>query len=245
MSAMKTIANAKPLPTPSFDDRETEDDGLVVFREIAQGVAHSANGVTPKKMDGVTPNRKKKKKSKPDPRGYRWQLKFWLDSNKVDQLDLGRWIHELKLTKQFAPTVRKALALYRDLMAGEFTMLYQLFPDTKPVSPPISPEKIKEMEQEITSLRKDVDMLTGIIIKIKISETVDPSVKMSSGAGNVAPIKMLTNNGVNKAPAPPVDDDDDSDLLVIRKDESAGQRSAENFIRSAFALNGLTYDEKQ
>jgi len=68
-----------------------------------------------------------------------------------------------------------------------------------------------------------------------------------------APIKMLTHNGNGPKPlqastkkvAAPMFEDEDDDLLVIRKDQNAGHQSAINFIKSAFALNGMTYDEPQ
>lgn len=211
---MKMIANAKPIPAPSFDD----DDDLFEFTRLATDVAYNANGAMPIKDVGVTPKRRKKKKAKPDPRGFRWQVRVWLDANKPDQLDLGKWIHELKLKRTFAPILRNALSLYRELMEGQVDMLYQLFPDVKPAPPIITPEKIKEMEKEIGNLRIQVD----ILIKQQSPNAVDYTVKMAG-------------QGLHKV-APPIAADDDE--LVIRKDESSGERAAQNFLKSAFALQG-------
>lgn len=214
---IKNIPNVKPLPPPSFDD----DDALLEFSRLASDVAHSASGAMPTKTTGVTPKRKTKKKTKRDPRGFRWQVRVWLDAAKPEQLDLGKWIHELKLKRTFAPILRNALSLYRELMIGEVDMLYQLFPDIKP-PPPVPPQEIDKMKKKIESLEDQVELLKGILIKQSGPGAVDMGVKMA-GQG-VKPI------------ASPVADDDDA--LVIRKDESSGERAAQNFLKSAFALQG-------
>lgn len=186
----KNIPNREKAPSPTG----SHGGDLREFAALAADVALCANGVTPKKSTGITPTRKGQKKSKSDPRGYRWQLKFWLDSAKEEQLALGRWIHELKLTKQFAPTVRKALALYRELMAGKYNMLYEEFPETKP-APPVSPERIREMEEELKKLRKEHDILEGqvaileqVIISTRLPAALE-AVKMADRAGEGAPVR--------------------------------------------------------
>lgn len=211
---IKQIAGARAAPSPITED----DSSLLVFRQIAESVTddrHNANGIAQKAL----------RQPKPDPRGFRWQVRFWLDGDKLDQLDLGKWIHSLKCSQKFAPTVRNALTLYRELMAGETTMLYQMFPDIKPKPAPLpmpSPV-IEEMQKKIDSLQDQVDLLKGILIKQSGPGAVDMSVKMSHVA--------------------PVGDAEDIEL-VIRKDETSGQRSAENFLKSAFALNGMVYEKQ-
>lgn len=63
-------------------------------------------------------------------------------------------------------------------------MLYHLFPDLKPTPPPVPPEKIKEMEQEINKLRIEVDILQQVIVGLKLPTEIDNAVKMADGVGD-------------------------------------------------------------
>lgn len=216
---MKVITTQQ-FPSPVDDD----EDGLLEFSRLAADVAHSANGVMPKKVGGITPTRKKKK-SKRDPRGVRRQIQFWLDQDNPKHFFLYDWILELKAIHQFAPVVRTALAIYQELLAGETTMLYELFPKFKPapLPPPMPSPEIEKMQKKIESLEDQVELLKGILIKQSGPGAVDMGVKMAG-------------QGLHKV-APPIAADDD-DTLVIRKDESSGERAAQNFLKSAFALQG-------
>lgn len=195
----------KRLTTAQFDSPTIEDDDdLSKILDIPAPSKHNANGVTPTR---------KKRTPKPDPRGYRWQLKFWLDSDKPDQLSLGKWLHEQKRARKFAPILRNALALYRELSEGKTDLLYELFPHLKPTPPPADDE-----------LRKRLALLEQVVISQRSPGNQDTGVR------------MLTNNG-HKATAPaPADDNEDT--LVVTKDKDAGAKSAMNFIASAFALQG-------
>lgn len=204
---MKQIV-APQFDSPTIDD---SDDLGTIGNTAAKNGYHAI---------GVTPNRKKAKAQKADPRGFRWQVRVWLDANKPDQLSLGKWIHEQKRMRKFAPILRNALALYRELMEGKTDLLYELFPHLKPTPPPADDE-----------LRKRLALLEQVVISQRSPGNQDNG------------IKMLTNNSVPKnghkatAPAPA---DDNSDTLVVTKDKDAGSRSAQNFINSAFALQGIT-----
>jgi hypothetical protein len=199
----------KQLTTVKFDSPTIEDDDdLGTTIPIAKSKSHNAIGVTPTR---------KKRKPKRDPRGYRWQLKFWLDSDKPDQLSLGKWLHEQKRARKFAPLVRNALALYRELLDGKTDLLYELFPHLKPAAPPPVDEE----------MRKRLALLERVVLT-----------QNSTGAPSNT-IKMLTANGPKAVAIATVHDDED-DKLVAVKDKNAGAKSAQNFIQSAFALQGIT-----
>lgn len=203
---MKALTN-QTFDNPTFDD-------LAEIAAIPAPVKHHANS-EPVKKSGVTPNRKKAKEQKADPRGFRWQVRVWLDANKPDQLSLGKWIHEQKRARKFAPILRNALALYRELMDGNTVLLYELFPDLKPQPTPPAPDN--------DDLKRRVEFLEQLVLS-----------QRSPGASN-GNVKMLTANG-QRATAPTVDNED---TLVVTKDVNAGAKSALNFIASAFALQGL------
>ena len=193
-------------------NRTAAKDGLEDIRAIAEPVWHSTNGVMPTKTAGVTPKRKSKREVKPDTRGFRWQVRTWLDANKPDQLDLGRWIHELKCQRTFAPILRNALILYRELMIGEVDMLYQLFPDIKP-PPPVPPAKIEDMQKKIDSLQDQVDLLKGILIKQSGPGAVDMGVKMADDTPAIRTPRVLSKPPIVVA-APVVREVDTSEAFL-------------------------------
>ena len=165
---MKTIANAQPLPSPTF----TDADGLEDIRAIAQDVAYNGNDVM------TLPLCQEKKRRAP-----RRQYRFWLEGDKPIQCDLAWWIEELKDCRRFAPVIRDALLLYREFMRGEVAMLYELFPKLNPPPPPVQPKEVDELKQRITILENEVDLLRGILINQKLPTAIDTAVKMSSGNG--------------------------------------------------------------
>lgn len=58
----------------------------------------------------------------------RVKFEFWLDANKDDQARLGDRLWRLKSKRKFAPTLRKAVRLFFDLLDGQTNVLRQLFP---------------------------------------------------------------------------------------------------------------------
>lgn len=190
---------------------------------------------------------------------YRLKFSFWLNILNTDEKIVSEQIELLKNNRSFASVcrdgimlvselrqgssgllvkmfdwLRAPLELYQSLIDGDTTMLFEQFPHTAPQPPSPSPEN-EELKKRVAILEGQVEILQQVIISQRLPTAIDNAVKMSS-AQQPGP-KMLTNN--NAAPPPIVDDDDD---LVIRKDESSGARAAENFIKSAFALNGMTYE---
>jgi hypothetical protein len=60
---------------------------------------------------------------------YRVQMRFWLDAHNETDRAIGQWLERLKKQRQYAPTLRNALRLYRDLSRGRLDVLYELFPE--------------------------------------------------------------------------------------------------------------------
>ena len=58
----------------------------------------------------------------------RYMFRFFLNINKPDQLKLAERLESLRLARQFAPTLRNALKLFFDLLAGNTTELRRQFP---------------------------------------------------------------------------------------------------------------------
>lgn len=159
--------------------RQRTKNDLQEFSQLAEAVAYNANGAMPAKSVGVTPKRKKSKAPKPDPRGFRWQVRAWLDANKPDQLDLGRWIHDLKCKRTFAPILRNALSLYRELMEGQTAMLYELFPKLNPPTPKPDAEN-EELKKRVAVLEGQVKILEQVIVGLKLPTEIDNAVKMAA-----------------------------------------------------------------
>lgn len=143
----------------------------------------------------------------------RVRFSFWLEMDKVEHIVLGNWIDDLKRSRQFAPIIRTALSLFRELKLGDTAMLYELFPDIKP-TPPVpsmpSPEN-EELKKRISILEGQVEILNQVIVGLKLPTAIDNAVKMSSGAGERTPRQTFT-------PRPPVVD---APLVMTEADTSS------------------------
>lgn len=221
---MKLIPNAQSAPSPI----EWDDDVLEVKPSLKTRVSASKVGTCAKR--GVSALSKR----------YRLRFSFWLDMLKSDEVMVADQIELLKNSRLFSATVRDGIMLMCDLRQGSTDLLTRLFPIlTEPLALwnelqncradmllrmfPWLKEAIAPPAADTTAMQKQIDMLYDLI-------------KAKAPAGEGAPIKMLTNN---KATPPPPDDDDDA--LTAVRDESAGAKSASNFLKSAFALNGMEY----
>lgn len=199
---MRNIPNYQTAPSPTYDD-----DDLLVFAAIGQDVvSHNAN------LRGIGNMPTSRRCKKPDPRGYRKQFSFWLSCGYEWQRDLGEWLMDLKHRRQFAATVRNALALYRSLQEGRADLLLEWFPWIR--------DCFTQPPSDVDDLKREIELLKRLMLQ-----------QPPAGQGGPKPLATIA--------APPPDDDD---ALVVTVDQDAGARSAENFIKSAFALNGMTFD---
>jgi len=81
-------------------------------------------------------------------------VKFWLDTDKPEQLKLYTEIKSLMESRLFAPTLRDALILYLSLKTGDTSVLFELFPllrahlnGARPIPPDVSPVETPSLEQ--------------------------------------------------------------------------------------------------
>ena len=140
-------------------------------------------------------------------------LRFFLDKGKEDEQDLIEEVNSLKQERQFAPTVRDGLRLMRDLRAGRFDALFDLF-DWIP----------QWIEAEVE--RRINERMTTTDARLAALEAQIASLKATPAGGPKA----------MSVPAVPLPEEDDTALLSVRKTASDGAASANNFLMSAFRL---------
>jgi hypothetical protein len=179
--------------------------------------------------------RKSQKQRKPEPRKM---FKFWLRLDRAEDLKLIEYIEYLVSKRQFVTEIRTALRLLWSLRQGNLWVLFELFPWVRAefmeyvqsLQPPKSPAEL--------DLQRQLARLEQLLLQQGNTPIDKPG-----------PTKLLTPNGprplqAKQAVAAPSFDDDE-DVLVARKNKNAGSQSALNFIKSAFALNGMKFDEPQ
>jgi hypothetical protein len=169
---------------------------------------------------------------------YRLRFTFWLDLLKHDEEQLADQIELLKNERSFVSTIRDGIRLISDLRQGSLIVLFELFPWVRAefmayvqsLQPPKPPAEL--------DLQRQLERLEQLLLQQGNTPIDQPT-----------QVKLLINNGpkslqIKKPVAPPTLDDDD-DVLVAVKNKSAGNQSAVNFIKSAFALNGMSFDESK
>jgi hypothetical protein len=158
---------------------------------------------------------------KPDSRA-RIMLRFFLDQGKADECDLIQEVATLKKERQFAPTIRDGLRLMRDLRAGRFDALFDLF-DWIPAWIDT------EVERRINERMQDTNnRLARLEAQIALLGAPQPPI----GQGAISQPGPKPMN-IPSIPGP-VDDDDDV-IVPIKKAKSDG-KSAQNFLDAAFGL---------
>ncbi len=171
---------------------------------------------------------------------FRLRFTFWLDLLKPDEGQLADQIELLKNDRSFAGTIRDGIRLICDLRQGKLDVLFELFPWVRAEFM----EYIQSLQPQKSPAELDIQQQLERLEQLMLKQGNTP-------IDTPMPVKMLTNNGgggpkplqMTKSITAPAFDDDDDDLLVIRKDRNAGNQAAINFIKSAFALNGMVYDE--
>ena len=203
--------------------------------------------------NGVTPHKKDKR--------WRGQFRFWLDANKPDQFSIGQYLMALKSERKFAPTIRDAIRLIRDLRAGNTAVLCELFPwipaAFAPPQPTAGDEFAEIIADQQAALLAKIDALAAPAIPAEpppqarsphnppiippesvASPGIAPSVTPTAVLSVAPPVPRVSGplpmKGANTAIPGPVFDDDGSDALVIkRRTDTDANR---NFLASVNAL---------
>ena len=164
---------------------------------------------------------------------YRLMYRFWLDVTKPNEESIADQIELLKNERSFTATIRDGIRLICDLKDGKTDVLCELFPQFKTM---LTLAPVTDGEG---GLKDDIARLERLILEqnsqvnstghAPVAAAPKPTLKPIGQGG----IRQLTTMPVT---APNFNDDDDSDLLVVKKDETAGKRATQNFINAMMAL---------
>lgn len=161
---MQTTANAKTT--------SDHTSGLIEFAQLAQAVTSSVKKQSVTSVKSVT-----------KPRAKRKRFSFWLEMDKVGQVDLKEWFAELKRRREFAPVIRLAVSLYRELVNGRYEMLYQMFPETAPKPTPAPSPEVDELKKRVAILEGQVTILQQVIISQRLPSAIDQAINDGAGQG--------------------------------------------------------------
>ena len=159
--------------------------------------------------------------------GYRIMQKFWLDLEKPDHEEVNEIVHALKQTRAFSKAIRDGLRLIFDLRAGRLDVLFELFPWVRAEFLEYMASVQPQQSDREMNIEKQLSRIEELLAK---GETMTSATQTTNGGGGPKAISIPTNS------AP--DYDEDVVKLVMRKSESDGKQAAENFLASAFALQG-------
>lgn len=161
---------------------------------------------------------------------YRVMHKFWLDITKPGEDWLDEQIHQLKATRQFTTLLRDGLRLILDLRAGKLEVLFELFPW-------VQARLNAEQGGATSDLQAKLDHLETLLLAQGSSHVMQPIGGPKPLQGGPQPLAIPSMS------KPVFDDEDDSDLLVVSKTKGDNS-SVQNFLRSAFALQGEVYQPR-
>lgn len=171
----------------------------------------------------------------------RRQFRFWLDAAKEDESAMGQALDSMKndKTKNFAGFMRNAVRLMLALLAGDTSILIELFPN---IVNQIKQEAIAENNS--SSASHDFERMMQEISALKELVIVPVSHQIASNSGGLQPLGAMSGvsargqiggiSGARLIAAPVFDDEDDLDL-VVSKAVSDG-KSTQNFLKSMMAL---------
>ena len=160
---------------------------------------------------------------------FRLKFTFWLDVLKPEQEALAETIEDLKRDRSFARTIRDGIRLMVSLRQRRTDVLFELFPFLQTEllqATPKADETGSPLEQQLERIEK---LLLKTSADVPVAAAPQPILEPVGQGG----IKQLN---VPNIAAPVFDDDDDGDLLVVKKDETAGKRATQNFINAMMAL---------
>ena len=148
---------------------------------------------------------------------FRLQIKFWLDLNKADESELADLIAELKQERTFSRVVRDGIRLAVDLWRGNLDVLLALFPW---VEDAFYERFVAQQPEPDISIQEQLAKLERLLIE-------QGHTPIMSGFMPVSHPRLVSDP----------DHSNDDPALVITQAASTGQ-SAQNFLDSAFGLQG-------
>jgi hypothetical protein len=159
---------------------------------------------------------------------YRIQHRFWLDITRDDEFELDEQLSVEKKRRGFASTLRNALRLWFDLMAGNTDVLCELFPwiEVRLLNGAggNTDQLIEEFRQMLAASRFDGELPAPPPGYPQMKESGN-SPRLIEGAG-----RKLTV---------PIDDDDDQDTVILKRSSSttdANMSLSLNFMDSIMNL---------
>lgn len=75
----------------------------------------------------------------------RIQFRFWLRDDKPHERAIGHWLDVERARRKMKPTIINALRLYKSLLAGDTSVLIELFPS---IVQKIKDDSIKDNQSE-------------------------------------------------------------------------------------------------
>ena len=159
---------------------------------------------------------------------YRMRYDFQLNVAKDDELAVAEQITNLKTQGLYSKTVRDGIRLVSDLREGNLDVLFELFPWVRAeFLEYVASAQPQKSDTEI-NIQKQLARIEELLAN---GEAAMPAPKIANGAGGPKGIKA-------PAVAGPLLDDDNDVELTIKKTKTDGKQSAQNFLASAFALQG-------
>lgn len=185
---------------------------------------------------------------------HRTQFRFWLDTNKADEREMGLKLDAMKddKSKSFAQFMRDAIRLMLALIAGDLSILAELFPS---VVDNIRSQAIADYQQQQASREFEI-MINALATRIENKlETVSISAQSAhkghsivnmpqqGGLQTLGGLQTVTN-GLKPMTAPPLNDDiADDDLGLVVTQAKGDGKAVTNFLNSMMALQ--TKDKTQ
>lgn len=137
----------------------------------------------------------------------RYKIQFWLNSEKIDELNVADTVAELKQRRSFSAVVRDGIMIVKELREGRVDLLLTLYPWVKDaiadMLPPPTPPENSNLERQIADLKSIILAQGGI----GAPPPNYPSMKHSGG--------VLPAAAVAKAAAPMDADTIASDFLAF------------------------------
>lgn len=172
--------------------------------------------------------------------------RFELDGTRAAERAIGESLAHLKKQRAYLPFIRNALRLMFSLLAGDLSVLMELFPN---IVQRIRDDAIADYVQErpassdfealIRDFADHIDDRLDAVQAAVATAPQSPLPGLQPVMGQTIAMQPVAG-GPTQLAAPQFDvpdfDDDADIILEVRKDETAGAVAGDNFIRAMMAL---------